>query len=139
MKVVSGSSAVPRHTGPPCFAALFSPLQPPARQGVVFCSFFVARGGENKRNGQVGYTKHIRLYGTFANWPASFLVSFFSLSLSLFSLLRFDPATLTRILRSFSSLGDEEEARANCRGRARPARRVSPAKLSHQKSLEIVL
>lgn len=51
------------------------PSYPKPRLSRSFVPF--SRHGEKERtNGQVGYTKHIRLYGTSANWPASFLLFF---------------------------------------------------------------
>lgn len=84
------------------------------------------------RNGQVGYTKHIRLYGTSANWPVSFCLFFFLL---LFGVRASD---INPNPPFFSRFRDEGGRILSRGGRGRDASSLL-AKLSHQKSLEIVL
>lgn len=123
MKVRSGSSAAPRHAG----TAPRTP--PPFRPFLVFCSFFfAARGeGENKRNGQVGYTKHIRLYGTSANWPASFLALFFFFFPLFLQLGDINPNP------PGSFLGDDEKGVGRIVARARRAWSESPCEIEPSK------
>ena len=108
-----------------------SSAAPPFKPQLSMSFVLFSRYEKERTNGQVGYTKHIRLYGTSTNWPASFLL-FFRFFFSL--------ATLTRILRSSLRRqgGRRTELSRERGGRGQGASSLL-AKLSHRKSLEVVL
>lgn len=117
MKVGSDSSAIVRHARYGTTRASLSAAPP---LGLLF---LFQHGEKERTNGQVGYTKHIRLYGTSANWPASFLAFFF------FRFF-FNPATLTCILRSSETRRAWSEL-----SRIESSRKIEPSKKFRDRAL----
>lgn len=157
MKVGSGSSTMPRHAG--TAARTPSSLPPSLFRLSTSASgsslLFYFRGAASRREQEKRPSGIYETYQTLRHvreLAGKFLAAF---SFLLFFRSFFSPATLTRILRSlFESQRKkrerEREKMAQGRrsqgelsrkggGRGQRARRSSLAKLSHQKSLEIVL
>lgn len=157
MKVGSGSSTMPRHAG--TAARTPSSLPPSLFRLSTSASgsslLFYFRGAASRREQEKRPSGIYETYQTLRHvreLAGKFLAAF---SFLLFFRSFFSPATLTRILRSLfeserKKREREREKRAQGRrsqgelsrkggGRGQRARRSSLAKLSHQKSLEIVL